>query len=96
MAYNLKISLRAEVEALEATNYYDEISDDLGDRFLVELSIVCRKIETNPEYYSYISSNPIDNFRDIKMKSFPFVVIFEICGQDVMVTSVMNTSREPL
>jgi mRNA-degrading endonuclease RelE of RelBE toxin-antitoxin system len=94
MAYNLEISRRAEAEALEAVNYYDEIDDDLGDRFLYELSSVYRKIETNPEYYSYLSDKPSDNFRDIKMKSFPFVVIFEFDGQDVVVTSVMNTNRD--
>ena len=33
---------------------------------------------------------------DVKMRSFPFVVIYEVREHTVMVISVMNTHRKPL
>ena len=95
MAYNLRISLRAEIETIDATNYYDEISRELGNRFLSELGDTHQKITTNPQFYAYISSNPEDQFRDVKLKSFPYVIIFEVHDDSIIITAVLNTHRKP-
>jgi plasmid stabilization system protein ParE len=96
MGYNLKISLRAYDDVINAIDYYDDINPDLGTRFITELYEVYEQLRNNPQFYSLISSDPADIFRDIKLQSFPYVVIFEIYEEDVVVTSVMNTNRKPL
>jgi plasmid stabilization system protein ParE len=95
MGYNLQISLRARNDVVNAIDYYDAISSELCDRFLSELSETYKKLVEHPQFHSLISSNPKDQFRDIKLKSFPYVVIYEIHETKVIVTAVMNTSQKP-
>lgn len=95
MSYSLWISRRAEHETIIAVNYYDDINPDLGERFLNELDKVYNKISNNPEYYSYVLNNPGKKIRDLKVKQFPFNVIFEIRGTIVYVISVMDTRSKP-
>lgn len=95
MSYRLEISQRAEDETVIAVNYYDSINPELGDRFLYELGVVYAKISQNPEHYSFITNSMIKQLRDLKVKHFPFNVIFEIRGYIIYVISVMDTRRRP-
>ena len=95
MVYNLRISQQADVDTLNAIDYYDQISPLLGNRFIRELNEAYQKIKNNPEYYSYISTNPKDKFRDIKLPSFPYLVIFEIFQTEVIINTVLNTHKKP-
>ncbi len=96
MAYSLIISEKAIADAITAINYYDSISMALGNRFAEELGEAYDKIAANPELYSYISSNPVDKLRDIKLRSFPYLVIYQVVSNDVYVNSIFNTSQDPL
>ncbi len=96
MLYNLIITKTAEGHIVDACNYYETQQSGLSDRFLTELFDACKKISSNPQHYSFISSNPKDKFRDIKLYKFPFVVIYEISGNDVIVIAVFNTHRSPM
>ena len=95
MTYSLRVSIEAELDLVDAANYYDNINADLCERFLAEVTTTLIKIATNPQYYSYISSNSLTNFRDTKLTSFPFVIIYEINDSDVIITAVMNTYKSP-
>ena len=94
MNYNLIVTTVAEQHANDACNYYEEQQAGLADRFLSELYDTYLKIASHPEYYGFIS--PKDKLRDIKLHSFPYVVIFEIYGTEVIVIAVFNTYRKPL
>ena len=96
MEYNLVITARASEDKSIAVNYYDSINPKLGDRFLDELLEIFKKLSVNPQHYSFVLSNRKSNIRDVKMRSFPFVVIYEVREHTVMVISVMNTHRKPL
>ncbi len=93
--FNLHISDRAEEDVINATDYYDQINPDLGNRFLSELHETYDVLKANPQFYSYISSDPSNKFRDVKLKSFPYLVIYEIINNDVFITAVMHTNRKP-
>jgi|GEM_PF-3415333 len=54
MTYSLRVSIEAELDILEAADYYDNINADLCDRFLAELNTMLIKIAINPQFYSYI------------------------------------------
>ena len=96
MSNHLIITEIAEEHILEACNYYETQLPGLSERFLAELNVAYNKISSNPEYYSYISTNPDDKYRDIALYKFPFVVIFEIVNNDVIVVAVFNTHRRPI
>jgi plasmid stabilization system protein ParE len=94
--YNLIITTVAEEHILSACNYYETQQIGLSARFLAELKAVYKKISANPQLYSYISSNPSDRYRDVKLHKFPVVVIYEINENDVIVVAVFNTDRKPI
>ncbi len=95
MKYKLRTDRRAIRETAIALDYYDSVSEIIGKRFLIELNHVYHKIMTNPELYSYVSNIPTDKFRAAKMRRFPFVVIFQINGTEIYVSSVLDTRRGP-
>ena len=68
MEYSLQISLRASNDIVNAVDYYNEISAELCSRFLLELSHTYKKLTDQPQFYSLVSSNQGDLFRDVKLK----------------------------
>lgn len=94
MLYNLLISKDAENDAINAVDYYDNINSKLGDRFIKELSDTYSKIQQNPDSFSFINAS--SELRDIKLKSFPYVVIYIVSKTNVVVIAVLNTHRKPL
>lgn len=95
MVFKIHVSSRAEDDTINALDYYDKINPALGSRFLYELQDTYQKIRDNPQYYSYISPEPNDKFRDVKMKSFPYLVIYEVYNEDIYISAVMHTFRKP-
>lgn len=95
MKFELIISSKAEDDARDALCYYDEIDTELGTRFLDELAATYKKIAANPQYCSFITSTKRSKLRDIKLRSFPYVVIFEIIGDTVYVVALMSTYKKP-
>ena len=95
MDYELIITVRASQEVEEAIDYYDRIDPKLGTRFLTELSETYKKLSVNPQFYSYVLSSRKSNIRDTKLKSFPYLIIFEIREGIVMVISVSNMYKKP-
>ncbi len=94
MAYHLIITSVAEQNVADACVYYETQHEGLSERFLDELQMAFDKIVAHPLYYSFIS--PDHHFRDIKIIKFPFVVIYEIVENAVIVIAVFNTHRKPL
>ena len=87
------ISATAFMETDNAYTYYEDQSEGLGDRFLKSLEEAYEKLSRTPQYYSYLNSKK--DLRDLKIKDFPFVVIFQIVKDKVLVLRVFNTNRAP-
>ena len=96
MKFELIFSERIEEDAKVAIDYYYKINPELGSRFFDELLATYNKIETTPQHYSYITSPVRSKLRDLKLPSFPYVVIFEISGSVVYIVALMSTHRKPL
>lgn len=94
MGYNFIISMEADAETISATNYYDGISPNLGTRFLAELNAVYRKIIANPQCYKYASKTKKRDLRCVKVKNFPFLIIYYLKSDDIVIISVLNTNRK--
>ena len=72
MIYQLKVSQTAFREIDNAYVYYEAQSPRLGERFLKSVEDSYSKLSKNPEFYSFINADK--NIRDVKIKSFPFVI----------------------
>ena len=94
MAYNLIIKEEADADALEAFLYYQDRQNGLGERFLQSIQDIYTKLETNPQFYSILKTDKKKIFRDIKVSDFPFVIIFEIIDNDVIVYAVHSTYKK--
>ena len=89
--YQLVIKPKAIEMAMEAYDWYNEQQYGLGDIFLKELENGFEKLESWPTAYSKIKRN----FRQLILHTFPYVVVFEIINQDVIIYSIFHTSRNP-
>lgn len=94
MAYKLIIKEEAVVEAKDAFLYYEMIREGLGEQFLKELEIRYSNIVENPQYYSKVTSDVNKTMRDVKLKRFPFVIIFDVIFDAIVVYSVHNSNKE--
>ncbi len=91
MKYELIIRDEAELEIIEATKYYETKQTGLGKRFLTYLQTYLDRIQTYPEHF-YIKRNP---FREAFMNKFPYLIIYELTENTVIVFSVFNTWQSP-
>lgn len=91
MNYKIIISTEAEKDTNEAYCYYEKEKSGLGDRFLVELDNFYKKLERHPAYYSFVSEEK--TIRALKLKIFPYKIIYEIAGEELYVFAIHQTSR---
>lgn len=89
--YQLIIKHRAVEMAKDAYSWYEEQQPGLGNLFLTEVEGCYNKIEAWPAAYATIKNN----FRQIILKTFPYVIVFEIHNNDVVVYAIFHTSRNP-
>lgn len=88
---NLIIRPRATNMAKEAYNWYEEQQVGLGKLFVAELVSCYDNLETWPAAYAKINKN----YRHIILRTFPYVVVFEVLKEEVVVFAVFHTSRSP-
>src|SRR5690606_39955105 len=54
--------------------WYEEQKEGLGEDFLTELESCFSKLKSHPQYFGKFKKN----FRQVVLKRFPYVVVFEI------------------
>ena len=91
MSYILEIKNEANLEIIEAYLYYEKKRIGLGEEFLAHLDIYFKRIKKNPEHFPQ-KRNP---FREAFIRRFPYLVIYEILENKVIVYSVFNTWQNP-
>jgi plasmid stabilization system protein ParE len=89
--YQLIIKPHAVQTAKEAYEWYEEQLESLGNAFLNEVDRCYDKLELRPLLYAKIKRN----FRQIILNTFPYVIVFEVFKNDVIVYAVFHTSRNP-
>ena len=89
--YRLIIRQTATEMAKDDFDWYEEQKFGLGNSFLDELRSCYEKIKTAPVSYTKIKKN----FRHILLKKFPYIIVYEIIDDDVVVHAVFHTSRNP-
>ncbi|NLJ00848.1 MAG: type II toxin-antitoxin system RelE/ParE family toxin [Bacteroidales bacterium] len=91
MVYRLIIKPRAENDLAEAITWYESRKSGLGKLFLDQVE----------KYLNYIRRNPFQYpskrrpYREAFIKMFPYLIIYEVVENEVIVYSVFNTYRDP-
>ncbi|KAA5534867.1 type II toxin-antitoxin system RelE/ParE family toxin [Taibaiella lutea] len=91
MSYKIIIEDRALQEAQTAYDFYEKKQNGLGDRFKIELEKSITRIEANPKQYKKVSRE----IRQILLHKFPFVIVYEILQDVIIIYAVFHTSRNP-
>ena len=91
MKYNLIIRDEADEETFKSFLWYEDQRQGLGEEFLWQIEKSLSAITNYPLHYQKIYKQ----FRHISVKRFPYVIVFEIEGNFVIVYSVFHTSRNP-
>jgi len=95
MPFTVVVKEEAHQDTIDAYNYYEQKQPGLGERFLETLLERYTDLSTQPSHYSHIEEDPLKVLRDVRLKRFPFVVVFEITDTEVIVYAVHNTYRQP-
>jgi hypothetical protein len=90
--HQLQVLRKARGDMKKSADWYNEQQTGVGERFLLQVVSTFRLIETNPLHYEEKFSK---KFRFAKVADFPFVVVFKVKKQLVVVNSVFHTSRNP-
>ena len=64
----------------------------MGKQFLSYLKSYLKVLKANPELFE-IKKKPY--YRELPLVKFPFVIIYEIIENDIIIHSVFHTSRNP-
>lgn len=89
--YNLQIRPLATIEIIEAYDWYEAQKEGLGLDFLNELEVFYSNLTQNPFTYSYYEA-PV---RQGKINRFPYLVVYEIFDETIVVYSVFMAKQNP-
>lgn len=92
MPYKIVVTEEARLDMLDAYRYYEQQQSGLGERFWEALQDRFTDLSNNPEYYSFINNQQI--FRDIVLDKFPYVIIYELSDQDVIIYAIFPTHKD--
>jgi hypothetical protein len=91
MAYKIEVRPLAAIEIIEAYDWYELQKQGLGVEFLNELDLFYKSLIRNPTTYSYYDK-PV---REGKINRFPYVVVYEIISENIVIYSVFMTRQNP-
>ena len=91
MVYKLILKPEAENDLGEAIEYYQSKRKGLGLKFLKCVQKFFDRITKNPLHYPLKSNQ----FREAYIQKFPYVIIYEIIDNEIVVFSVFNTHQNP-
>jgi toxin ParE1/3/4 len=91
MAHRLVVSRRAEREAGEAYEWYEEQLPGLGSEFLSSLDAQLALIQEAPGLYVEV----IPGVRRALLSHFPYGVFYGSRGEIIAILAVVHTSRSP-
>ncbi len=90
--YQLQILRQATKDVQKSVKWYNEQQPGLGNRFLFQVTRSFQLAEANPLHYQERFSK---KFRFVLVSDFPFVVVFKIKAQFVVISAVFHTKRNP-
>lgn len=91
MVYKLILKPEAENDLREAIEYYQSKRKGLGLIFLKCVQKFFDRITKNPLHYPLKSNQ----FREAYIQKFPYIIIYEIIDNEIVVFSVFNTYQNP-
>lgn len=93
MIHSVKFLAAADREADEAVVWYEEKEQGVGTRFRESIEITILSIKENARAYPVVEGSMV---RRALVEGFPFIVVFTLEEDFILIISVFHTSRNPL
>lgn len=81
------------IEIEDAMEWYENRKKGLGIEFLEHLEVYFDLLKKDNVFFQ-IRREP--NIREMPLKRFPFVIIYEVFPKKIVVYSVFNTNQNPI
>ncbi|HEX5716540.1 MAG TPA: type II toxin-antitoxin system RelE/ParE family toxin [Thermoanaerobaculia bacterium] len=91
MSHRLIIRPEADAEVYEASHWYEERRQGLGKEFLSAFASATANLRFNPQLHPIVAGEA----RRLLLRRFPYSVIYEIHGDEVVVLACFHESRDP-
>lgn len=75
----------------DAYDWYEEQLLNLGEEFLEEVYKIFEKIKRNPQHFGIA----FNEFRNVRLKRFPYLIIYKIESNKVYINSIRHIRRKP-
>lgn len=91
MDFKIKVLPRAKFEIDEALSWYASRNLELGNELLNEINLVFEHLLLDP----FLFRKTKKDFRQVPLKRFPYLIIYRIVANRVLIQSVFNTHQNP-
>ncbi len=91
MDYKLVLKPRAENDLADGIEWYESKRKGLSVKFLNCVEKYFERISKNPLHYPLKRNQ----YREAFTESFPYIIIYEVLENEIVVYSVFNTSQNP-
>ncbi|MFW8601594.1 type II toxin-antitoxin system RelE/ParE family toxin [Desulfobacterota bacterium M19] len=88
---NIIVIPPADKELEEAIDYYNDQMTGLGEQFYNSFLDTTNYISQTPDAWKRIGTNT----RRINIKRFPYLILYVLDGQDILITCVAHQHRNP-
>lgn len=93
MSRPVKFLAAAEFEADESVAWYEEKEQGVGTRFREAIEATILSIKENPYTYPIVLGSAV---RRAVVQGFPFIVVYTVEHNLILILSVFHTSRNPI
>ncbi|SEF56922.1 Plasmid stabilization system protein ParE [Halpernia humi] len=91
MIYKLKLRKRAVNQMQKSYDFYESKSIALGEKFISTVEKYFERISNNPKHFQIKR----EEIREAYIKVFPFVIVYQIIKDTIIIYSIFHTSRNP-
>lgn len=89
--YKVVYTPNALSEFEESISWYSERSITVAEKFMIEVGVGINKVRNHP----YRFKNIYKNFFEIKVRKFPFDIIYIIEKERIVIISIYHQKRNP-
>jgi plasmid stabilization system protein ParE len=75
----------------EAIYYYESQLQSLASRFYRDVLLQFEKLKAKPRYYKFY----VEDFRRILLEKFPYLVIYKVIEEQVIIYAIVYSGRDP-
>lgn len=91
MAFKVVVNKQARLDLLTSINWYDKQQPNLGLKFYDDYRATRYYLQSNP----YLFQRRGHKFYEAKLSIFPFLIVYEILDDIIIIHAVFNTSKNP-